>query len=163
MKEIFNSCQTDPKPPSITKVPHNTVVSTGGEATLHCRAQGSPKPKVTWYKKDKKLAWCTGGQRNRCDVEKNLKTHYVINKTTLVIKNVSYTNNHGLYSCLAQNILGQRNKTVFLTIHGMLQAQYFNSLITYMTKLLKSDQLAESGAVFCKHNENKSKIRCKNS
>ena len=104
--------------PSFDSTFYHSMVNTGEDAYFQCNTQGSPKPKVTWFDEDERLAWCTGGQNDQCEVDATQKSHYGIINMTLIIKNASYLHDHGHYRCTAENMFGQENKTMVLGVRG---------------------------------------------
>jgi len=69
--------------------------------TLSCKAIGFPPPVITWYKDGQVL-----------EVEKKQ-----FKKRHLEIMNILYED-HGIYTCTAENLLGRAQSSVNLTVNG---------------------------------------------
>ena len=88
--------------PSIVSPPMSTVINETGIASLQCEVKGNPVPQVTWLKEnsslpsDKRIMQSRGG---------------------LVIKDVM-SQDRGVYSCRAKNILGVVTSSATLTVQG---------------------------------------------
>ena len=88
--------------PSIVSPPVPMVVNETGIATLQCEVKGNPQPQVKWLKQnssllaDKRIVQSRGG---------------------LIIKDVT-SQDGGLYTCKARNILGVITSSAALTVQG---------------------------------------------
>ena len=88
--------------PSIVSPPVPVVVNETGIATLQCEVKGNPQPQVKWLKQnssllaDKRIVQSRGG---------------------LIIKDVT-SQDGGLYTCKARNILGVITSSAALTAQG---------------------------------------------
>lgn len=88
--------------PSIVSPPVSMVVNETGIASLQCEVKGNPTPQVTWIKQnsfllpDKRIVQSRDGIR---------------------IKNVS-SQDGGLYTCRARNILGVKTSSAWLNVQG---------------------------------------------
>ena len=88
--------------PSIVAPPMSTVVNETGAASFQCEAEGNPEPKVTWLKDnsslppDKRVVPSHGG---------------------LAIRDVT-SQDDGVYTCEAKNILGAASASATLTVQG---------------------------------------------
>ena len=88
--------------PSIVSPPVPVVVNETGIATLQCEVKGNPQPQVKWLKQnssllaDKRIVQSRGG---------------------LIIKDVT-SQDGGLYTCKARNILGVITSSAALTVQG---------------------------------------------
>ena len=88
--------------PSIVSPPVPVVVNETGIATLQCEVKGNPQPQVKWLKQnssllaDKRIVQSRGG---------------------LIIKDVT-SQDGGLYTCKARNILGVITSSTALTVQG---------------------------------------------
>ena len=88
--------------PSIVSPPVPMVVNETGIATLQCEVKGNPQPQVTWLKQnssllsDKRIVESRGG---------------------LIIRDVT-SQDGGLYTCKARNILGVITSSAALTVQG---------------------------------------------
>ena len=80
----------DLDPPNITHISENMTVNQSDPVNLTCRADGNPKPTITWMKNSK-----------------------VINKSFIVRGKSA----EGLYICTADNGIGKASsKPVFITV-----------------------------------------------
>ena len=88
--------------PSTVTFPVSTVVNETDVASLQCEVKGNPVPQITWRKEnislpaDKRIAQSRGG---------------------LMIKDVT-SQDGGVYTCVASNILGLIKKSATLTVQG---------------------------------------------
>jgi len=86
--------------PSIVTPPMSMVVNESGSASFQCEAEGNPEPKVTWLKQnsslpaDKRVVSSHGG---------------------LMITDVT-SQDDGMYSCVARNILGEMTSSATLSV-----------------------------------------------
>ena len=89
--------------PSIVAPPMSMVVNETRTASFQCEAEGNPEPKVTWLKQnssvrsDKRILPSRGG---------------------LMITNVT-SQDEGIYTCVARNILGEMASSAKLSVQGM--------------------------------------------
>ena len=78
------------------------VVNESGTASFQCEAEGYPEPKVTWLKQnsgllaDKRVVPSRGG---------------------LMITDVT-SQDEGMYTCVARNILGEVTSSATLSVQG---------------------------------------------
>ena len=84
------------KPPSSVTVKEKQII------TLPCKAAGFPQPVITWYKNGHQI-----------DDER-----LQFNKKDLKIKNIQF-DDHGIYTCTAENLLGRAELSVNVTVEGM--------------------------------------------
>ena len=89
--------------PSIVSPPISMVVNESGTASFQCEAEGNPKPKVTWLKQNSSLP-----------ADKRV----VSSRGGLMITNVT-SENEGMYTCVARNILGEMALSATLTVQGV--------------------------------------------
>ena len=88
--------------PSIVTSPVSTVVNETDVASLQCEVKGNPVPQITWLKEntslpaDKRIVQSRGG---------------------LMIKDVT-SQDGGVYTCVASNILGLITKSTTITVQG---------------------------------------------
>ena len=88
--------------PSIVSPPVSFVANETGEASFQCEVKGNPEPQVTWLKQnssllaDKRIVQSRGG---------------------LMIANLT-SQDGGIYTCEARNILGTRRSSATLTVQG---------------------------------------------
>ena len=78
------------------------VVNESGTASFQCEAEGNPKPKVTWLKQNSSLP-----------ADKRV----VSSRGGLMITDVK-SEDEGLYTCVARNILGEMALSATLTVQG---------------------------------------------
>jgi len=71
------------------------------DVTLPCKATGFPPPVITWYKDGKVI----GEERKQ------------FKKRHLEIKNIVFED-HGVYTCTAENLLGRVQLSVNVTVKG---------------------------------------------
>jgi len=71
------------------------------DITLPCKATGFPPPVITWYKDGKVI----GEERKQ------------FKKRHLEIKNIAFED-HGVYTCTAENLLGRVQLSVNVTVKG---------------------------------------------
>ena len=90
--------------PSLSERPVGITVNETQTATLKCTVNGDPKPSVTWYKMNSSLP---AGR------------HLLETSGALVVKNVK-AEDDGVYTCKAQNLLGQVNASAKLTVQSKL-------------------------------------------
>ena len=88
--------------PSIVTPPVSTVVNRTGTASFQCEVRGNPEPEVTWLKQNSSLSankriFKSGGG--------------------LVITDVM-SQDGGIYTCSARNILGVQTSSATLTVQG---------------------------------------------
>jgi len=88
--------------PSIVSPPVSMVVNQTGIASLQCEVKGNPKPQVTWLKQNSSL---------RAD------KRIVQSRGGLLIIDVT-SQDGGMYTCEAKNILGVMTSSATLTVQG---------------------------------------------
>ena len=86
--------------PSLLQRPVGMTVNESQTAILKCTADGNPRPKVTWYKLHSLLP---------------VGRHVIESSGALIIKDVR-PGDEGVYSCRAENVLGQVNSSMKLTV-----------------------------------------------
>ena len=86
--------------PSLLQRPVGMTVNESQTAMLQCTADGNPRPKVTWYKLHSSLP---------------VGRHVIESSGALIIKDVK-PGDEGVYSCRAENLLGQVNSSMKLTV-----------------------------------------------
>ena len=100
--------------PSIVAPPMSMVVNESGTASFQCQAEGNPEPEVTWLKHnssllaDKRVVPSSGG---------------------LMITDVT-SQDEGMYTCVATNILGEMASSATLSVQGELCCIYLSFIIT---------------------------------
>ena len=91
--------------------------------TLPCKATGFPLPVITWYK---------DGRVIKEDRKQFKKRH-------LEIKNILYED-HGVYTCTAENLLGRVQLSVNVTVKGKysieINGRYYLSITSEMNRPL---------------------------
>ena len=96
--------------PSIVSPPVSMVVNETGIASLQCEVKGNPTPQVTWLRHnssllaDKRIVQSSGG---------------------LIIKDVT-SQDGGLYTCRARNLVGVITSSASLTVQGEKKAHHFS-------------------------------------
>ena len=88
--------------PSIVSPPSSIVVNETGLASLQCEVKGNPIPQVTWLKENSRL---TADKR------------IVQTRNGLMIRDVT-SQDGGVYTCKARNILGVVTSSATLTVQG---------------------------------------------
>jgi len=88
-------------PHFVTKPSPFITVKEKQNVTLPCKAVGFPPPVITWYKDDHAI--------------EEERKHF--EKTHLEIMNILYED-HGIYTCTAENLLGRVQLSVNLTVNG---------------------------------------------
>ncbi|XP_078367563.1 roundabout homolog 3-like [Oculina patagonica] len=86
--------------PSLLQRPVGITVNESQTAILKCTADGNPSPKVTWSKLNSSLP---------------VDRHVVVSSGALIVKDVR-VGDDGVYSCQAENLLGQVNASAKLTV-----------------------------------------------
>ena len=79
-------------PPTITTPSLTTTVQPGDTSSLHCKATGKPRPKISWYH---------GGHQ----LETNNWLSVLANGT-LIVYNAEKGRDEGVYTCKAENTQG---------------------------------------------------------
>ena len=88
--------------PSIVAPPMSMVVNESGTASFQCEAEGNPEPEMTWLKQNLSLP-----------AEKRV----VPSRGGLMITDVTSQDN-GMYTCVARNILGEVKSSATLSVQG---------------------------------------------
>ena len=88
-------------PHFITKPSSSVTVREKQNVTLHCKAAGFPPPIITWHKDGQVIE----------DERRQL------NKRKLEIKEIEFED-HGIYTCTAENLLGRVQLSVNVTVKG---------------------------------------------
>ena len=88
--------------PSIVSSPSSIVVNETGIASLQCEIKGNPIPQVTWLK-----------EHSRLIADKRI----VRTRNGLIIRDVT-SQDGGVYTCKARNILGVVTSSATLTVQG---------------------------------------------
>ncbi|PFX12078.1 Roundabout-like 2 [Stylophora pistillata] len=90
--------------PSIVTPRKSTVVNETGTASFQCEVEGNPQPKVTWLKDNSSLP-----------VNKRI----IPSDAGLLINDVT-SNDGGMYTCVAKNILGRMKSLAELSVQAGL-------------------------------------------
>ena len=90
--------------PSLLQRPVGITVNESQTAILKCTAYGNPSPKVTWSKLHSSLP---------------VGRHFVESSGALIVKDVR-PGDEGIFSCRAENFLGQLNSSAKLTVQCKL-------------------------------------------
>ena len=90
--------------PSLLQRPVRMTVNESHTAILKCTADGNPTPKVTWSKLHSSLP---------------VGRHAIESSGALIVKDVR-RGDEGIYSCRAENLLGQVNFSAELTVQCKL-------------------------------------------
>ena len=88
--------------PSIVSPPVSFVANETGTASFQCEVKGNPDPQVTWWKQNSSLL---------------TNKRIVQSRNGLLIKDVT-SQDGGMYTCKARNILGARRSSASLTVQG---------------------------------------------
>ncbi len=88
--------------PSIVAPPMSMVVNETGTASFQCEAEGNPEPQVTWLKQNYSLV-----------ADKRV----VPSRGGLMITDVT-SQDEGMYTCIARNILGVMTSSATLSVQG---------------------------------------------
>ena len=86
--------------PSLLQRPVGMTVNESQTVILKCSVDGNPSPKVTWSKLNSSLP---------------VGHHVVESRGSLIVKDVR-PGDDGVYSCRAENLLGQVNASAKLTV-----------------------------------------------
>ena len=95
--------------PSIVSPPVSMVVNETGAASFQCEVKGNPEPQVTWLKQNSSLL-----------ADKRV----VKSRGGLMITDVT-SQDGGMYTCEATNILGVMKSSASLTVQGELKFLFF--------------------------------------
>ena len=87
--------------PSLLQSPVGMTVNESQTAIFKCTVEGNPRPKVTWSKLNSSLP---------------VGRHVVESSGALIVKDVR-PGDDGIYSCSAENVLGEVNASAKLTVH----------------------------------------------
>ena len=90
--------------PSIVSPPMSVVVNETDIASLQCKVKGNPAPQVTWLKQNSSIS---------------LDKRIVQSRDGLMIRDVT-SQDGGVYTCRARNILGIMTSSATLTVQGNL-------------------------------------------
>ena len=90
--------------PSIVSPPMSVVVNETDIASLQCKVKGNPTPQVTWLKQNSSIS---------------LDKRIVQSRDGLMIPDVT-SQDGGVYTCRARNILGVMISSATLTVQGNL-------------------------------------------
>ena len=90
--------------PSIVSPPMSVVVNETDIASLQCKVKGNPAPQVTWLKQNSSIS---------------LDKRIVQSRGGLMIRDVT-SQDGGMYTCRARNILGVMISSATLTVQGNL-------------------------------------------
>ena len=88
--------------PSIVAPPMSMVLNESGTASFQCEAEGNPEPKVTWLK-----------QNSSIPADKRVMS----SRGGLMITDVK-SQDEGMYTCVAGNILGEVTSSATLSVQG---------------------------------------------
>ncbi|KAL9952607.1 hypothetical protein ACROYT_G039883 [Oculina patagonica] len=100
--------------PSIVAPPMSMVINETGTASFQCEAEGNPEPEVTWLKQNSSLV-----------ADKQV----VPSRGGLMITDVT-SQDEGMYTCVARNILGGASASANLTVQvGALITRKPSSII----------------------------------
>ncbi|KAJ7383947.1 Roundabout 1 [Desmophyllum pertusum] len=94
--------------PSIVAPPMSMVVNETGTASFQCDVKGNPEPKVAWLKQNSSLL-----------ADKRVVT----SRGGLMITDVA-SQDDGMYTCVASNILGVMTSSATLSVQGELYYIY---------------------------------------
>ena len=100
------------------------VVNETGIASLQCKVKGNPTPQVTWMKQNSSLP---------------LDKRIIQSRGGLMIRDVT-SQDEGVYTCRARNILGVMTSSATLAVQGNLLPNFNVPVVLihyYTTKQLK--------------------------
>ena len=97
--------------PSLLQRPVEMTVNESQTAILKCTVDGNPSPKVTW---------------SRLNLSLPVGRHVVESTGALTVKEVK-PEDEGVYSCRAENLLGQVNASAKLTVQCKLPQNVVSS------------------------------------
>lgn len=100
--------------PSIRQDKHDTgdvTVTKGGDVTLHCTADGVPRPAITWLKDGRPITGQHGAK--------------VLNEGSLLQIKDAKLSDTGRYTCFAVNVAGQSESKHDIIVHGMKLTRLF--------------------------------------
>ena len=101
--------------PSLLQQPVETTVNESQTAILKCVADGNPTPQVTWSKLNSSLSI----------------GRHVTTSNALIVKDVR-PEDHGVYRCRAENLLGNISATAKLTVQSKsVNEYYFKAFFVY--------------------------------
>ena len=96
---------------------NNTIVREGDTTTITCEALGYPPPTIVWNRID-------GNLSDRVSVSDSVSVPTGNGNVTRVSVNLTITNAYredtGVYTCSANNIVGNDNKNVSITVQCKL-------------------------------------------
>ena len=121
--------------PSIVSSPVSMVVKETGIAPLQCEVKGNPTPQVTWMKQNSSLP---------------LDKRIIQSRGGLMIRDVT-SQDGGVYTCRARNILGVMTSSATLTVQGNLLPNFNVPVVLihcHTTKQLKYCY-STSNKVYC--------------
>ena len=101
--------------PSLLQRPVETTVNESQTAILKCVADGNPTPQVTWSKLNSSLPI----------------GRHVTTSNAMIVKDVR-PEDHGVYRCRAENLLGNISATAKLTVQSKsVNEYYFKAFLVY--------------------------------
>lgn len=121
--QILNSSESTGLPPKIEQHPNSVIVNVTDPVTLECRANGSPKPDITWYK-DGTLLPIAKHENGAASSPLNFKSnrYALIHDSNLFIFSTMLgrgnKSDNGVYNCKASNQYGfvlSENATILIT------------------------------------------------
>ena len=95
---MFSFCLVSSDPPTITNKGDTIDVSEGSPASVSCPVLGNPHPTITWYR---------GSETSPSSV---------INTNNILKFSETVFCDRGLYTCFAENVLGNVTVTVHLRV-----------------------------------------------
>lgn len=109
--------------------PRNLLIDRGDDATLYCRALGSPRPQVYWTHHSQVLTNNT--TRKRKELDRFGSFGYVVSQgngwVNLTVPQIS-SSDKGEYVCVAKNNAGQVQRNVSLEVLGEISGRSGTSL-----------------------------------
>ncbi|KAM4702939.1 roundabout homolog 4 [Rhinophrynus dorsalis] len=98
----------DEFPPHIILEPSDSVVRRDQPATLHCRAEGNPKPTIEWYR---------NGEYVETNKNINSQNAHILPDGSLFFLHLKGKSDEGIYTCVARNNHGlafSRNASLYI-------------------------------------------------
>ena len=124
--------------PKFTEIPVNLTANAGGSATFTCVTFAIPAPVTTWHRiTNTRVSEDIPGSHDNIHIDGNM----------LVIENVDYYRDGGIYTCNATNYVGNMEANVFLEVHGKKVYIMFLTNIAFVISLVPLELYASPSNV----------------